>query len=459
MTKKILSALLASVMVVSCAAFTANAADEKVYYVEAGATGGDGSEDEPFGTIDEAILELDGKDGTICVIGEYELSTFKAPKWEGTVTVKGYDEDTVLKIAKSMGVVCNGDIIFKDVAFEAGQNSHINPQGTKLVMDGGEGSEFNSFLHLSTFGNVVVDEADFVMESGYVHTLHAAGSYCTSLANGVMGDSDITINGGKVANLNISADKYMENHTGISIGGNLNIVINGGEIGAIKYNKATPPEVMGALNIVFNNGMEAPESFAYNEATIAGGVFIIKSAEGGMVTPVADALGQFQLKADKGMIAVIDGEQIPDGVVDLEPGETEVTWVEGEQAEAEEPIEIKLTIDSKEIVVNGKASELDVPAQIVDSRTLVPLRAIFEALGASVEWNGETSTVTSAKGDTSVKLTIGENKIYVNDEAKELDVAAQIIESRTMVPARAVAEAYGCNVAWDGDTRTVIITK
>ena len=56
-------------------------------------------------------------------------------------------------------------------------------------------------------------------------------------------------------------------------------------------------------------------------------------------------------------------------------------------------------------------------------------------------------------------MQIGSKTMYVNGEAKELDVPAQIIESRTMVPARAVAEAYGCAVEWEGETRTVIIKK
>ena len=68
MTKKILSALLAIIMVVSCMAFTASAADT-TYYVEAEATGGDGSKEEPYGTLDEAVQALEGKDGTIYVVG------------------------------------------------------------------------------------------------------------------------------------------------------------------------------------------------------------------------------------------------------------------------------------------------------------------------------------------------------------------------------------------------------
>ena len=112
------------------------------------------------------------------------------------------------------------------------------------------------------------------------------------------------------------------------------------------------------------------------------------------------------------------------------------------------------------VTLNGAAIDFaDQPATIVEGRTLVPLRAIFEALGASVEWDQATKTVTSAMDDTTVKLTIGDNNLYKNGEAVTLDVPAQIINSRTMVPARAIAEAYGVDVQWDAATRTVVLTK
>ncbi|MBQ3426716.1 MAG: copper amine oxidase N-terminal domain-containing protein [Clostridia bacterium] len=113
--------------------------------------------------------------------------------------------------------------------------------------------------------------------------------------------------------------------------------------------------------------------------------------------------------------------------------------------------------DDINVTVDGKTLEFDVPAQIVEDRTVVPMRAIFEALGASVEWDGETKTVTSVKDDTEIKMTIGENVIYVNGTPIALDVAPMISEDRTLVPARAVAESFGADVDWDQDTRTVII--
>ncbi|MBO4950166.1 MAG: peptidylprolyl isomerase [Clostridia bacterium] len=96
-------------------------------------------------------------------------------------------------------------------------------------------------------------------------------------------------------------------------------------------------------------------------------------------------------------------------------------------------------------------------AEIVEGRTLVPLRAIFEALGASVEWNGETKTVTSVLDETEIKLTIGEKALYKNGETVELDVPAMIMNGRTMVPVRAISESFGVKVEWDGETRTVVL--
>lgn len=114
--------------------------------------------------------------------------------------------------------------------------------------------------------------------------------------------------------------------------------------------------------------------------------------------------------------------------------------------------DIKVTLD-------GKALSFDVPPQIINDRTMVPLRAIFEALGASVDWNQETKTVTSTKGDTTIKLTIDSNTMYVNGNVVTLDTPACVVNDRTLVPVRAISEAYNTNVDWNGDTKTVTISS
>ena len=109
------------------------------------------------------------------------------------------------------------------------------------------------------------------------------------------------------------------------------------------------------------------------------------------------------------------------------------------------------------VTINDKKVSFDQPPVEKQGRTLVPLRAIFENLGATVNWNDVTQTVTSCKGDISISLTIGSNKLYVNEKEIVLDVPAQLINNRTFVPVRAVAEAFKCKVDWDDQNKTVII--
>jgi len=113
--------------------------------------------------------------------------------------------------------------------------------------------------------------------------------------------------------------------------------------------------------------------------------------------------------------------------------------------------------DEIKITINDEAKTFDVMPVIIDGRTLVPMRGIFEALGAEVGWDDATKTVTGTTSKVTVKLQIGSKLAVVNKEAKALDVAAQIIEGRTMVPVRFIAESLGCKVDWDGNTKTVII--
>lgn len=109
------------------------------------------------------------------------------------------------------------------------------------------------------------------------------------------------------------------------------------------------------------------------------------------------------------------------------------------------------------VVVDGKKLDFDVPPTIVNGRTLVPLRAIFEALGAEIEWDGTTSTCTAVKDSTTVVITIGADTMYVNGTPKALDAPGQIVKSRTLIPLRAVSEALDCSVSWEGSIRTAVI--
>jgi len=116
-------------------------------------------------------------------------------------------------------------------------------------------------------------------------------------------------------------------------------------------------------------------------------------------------------------------------------------------------------IPKVKVFLNGKRIRFDQPPIIQNGRTLVPVRAIFEAMNATVSWDDKTKTVTAKKGDTTIVMTIGNKTMKKNGVAIELDVPPQIVNGRTLVPARAVAESFGAKVDWDGSTRTVTITE
>lgn len=109
------------------------------------------------------------------------------------------------------------------------------------------------------------------------------------------------------------------------------------------------------------------------------------------------------------------------------------------------------------VLVNGKELVFDQPPVIEDGRTLVPIRTIFENLGADVMWNDATKTVVAKKDDNTISLTIGSKIMSRGEKRTELDVVAKVINGRTLVPLRAVSEAFDMSVSWLKDTKTVII--
>ncbi|MDF9845092.1 spore coat protein H [Paenibacillus sp. PastF-1] len=93
-----------------------------------------------------------------------------------------------------------------------------------------------------------------------------------------------------------------------------------------------------------------------------------------------------------------------------------------------------------------------------DGRVLVPVNAIFSALGADVTWDQTTKKITAVKGSTTITMTIGSTTAYVNGTAVTLDVPAQIINNRTMVPVRFISEGLNMDVKWDAAAQTVSAT-
>ncbi|MCL2566067.1 MAG: copper amine oxidase N-terminal domain-containing protein [Defluviitaleaceae bacterium] len=115
--------------------------------------------------------------------------------------------------------------------------------------------------------------------------------------------------------------------------------------------------------------------------------------------------------------------------------------------------------DNIGVIINGVAQTFEVAPQIIDGRTMLPLRAIGEALGMAVDFDSETNTASLTLNDLTITHAIGTTTITTNSiTTDDFDVSSVIIEGRTLVPARMIAEAMGAAVDWDGEIRTVTIT-
>ena len=110
------------------------------------------------------------------------------------------------------------------------------------------------------------------------------------------------------------------------------------------------------------------------------------------------------------------------------------------------------------VLVNGDPVAFDVPPTEVGGRLLVPLRGVFERLGATVEWEPATQRITARSADRTIELVVGQRDAAVNGRPVVLDVPPMLVGGRTMVPLRFVSEALGAYVQWQAETRTVLIT-
>jgi len=122
------------------------------------------------------------------------------------------------------------------------------------------------------------------------------------------------------------------------------------------------------------------------------------------------------------------------------------------------------------VELDGKTIEFDVNPEIIDGRTMVPLRKIFEEIGALVKWDNDTQTVSARKNSKTITLSINSADLQIDKgktddegnpiiETVTLEVPAQIVSGRTLVPARAISESFGLNVNWDEDNQKVVITS
>lgn len=113
---------------------------------------------------------------------------------------------------------------------------------------------------------------------------------------------------------------------------------------------------------------------------------------------------------------------------------------------------------SIKVNVNGSNLEMNESPVIINGRTLVPLRVIFQALGVTPVWDNDTKTVIVKSETVNMSLTIGSKTAFVNNKSVPLEVPGTLVNGSTMVPVRFIAETFGATVGWQSETKTVMIS-
>lgn len=112
-----------------------------------------------------------------------------------------------------------------------------------------------------------------------------------------------------------------------------------------------------------------------------------------------------------------------------------------------------------QLIIEGQTLQPDVPPQLVQGRTMVPIRIIAEEMGAEVGWDNQQRKVTIQSNSIDLTMHVGQKKAKVNGKEVAMDVPPVIDKGRTLVPLRFVGESLGTTVGWEQDTRSVIVNQ
>ena len=251
-------------------------------------------------------------------------------------------------------------------------------------------------------------------------------------------------------------------------------VVSGGV--TVKDNKFNMPEDNVEIKAIFEKDASSGGGGGGSSSSVTKYAVTISSADNGKVTSdktraAKDSVVTITTKANDGYVLDTikatdkagkeikltdkgDGKYtftMPASKVEVKAAFKQTASKPGKPAEEMKTV-VVMQIGSKTMFVNGKAYEKDAAPVIMNDRTLVPIRFVTESLGGKVAWNAETKEVTLVIDGKEIKMTIGKT-------IEKYGVAPVIINGRTFVPVRFVADELGATTAWNAETKTVTITK
>ena len=337
--------LLSSVPLFSVSAASYGTVDRVVYVSVNGSDSGKGTKASPYASVSKALSVLCGSaasknGGTIVLMdnptpdeGSYALTRgiMSRYSYNNLLTFTGKDPyDGTIYPARldyeNFGL--SGPTKFEYLPFYPSRTSlFINTCGYPLII--GEevyATRFSLLFHdgIGEIKKGTVNSTDTTIDGGTVDSIHVGGGYATDTSYGVLGDCSLRINGGTVSAVKIGFDSYNAAHTDAQIRGNVTVVLEAdGNIGTVKTGRIVNNTIGGAFTFVVNgNKTIAVESLPNAQK----GVYCVYSKTHGNVEPT-DTIGDFTITADRGYVAVIDGEVYENGVHTLPTGETTVRYV------------------------------------------------------------------------------------------------------------------------------------
>lgn len=187
----------------------------------------------------------------------------------------------------------------------------------------------------------------------------------------------------------------------------------------------------------------------FQELELENKEYLIEKMES-RIENATDRLNEFREKLTK------EREQMKEKVRNSYTDE-EKEQIEGVANKLKKHADLKV-LPFENIYARGRKLKFDIPPVIKQGRTLIPVRALAVAYGFIVEWDADNAKVTLEKEDKVIELYIDSMEAFVNDVSIELDVPAEIFNGRTVVPLRFIIESIGLNVKWDSVTETIYIS-
>ncbi len=458
--KKILCFLMLMTFVCALAFCISASEGVSVVYLETGAEGDGLSDNSPVGSLGKAVEMLDkSKDCTIVVCGRFEQSAnFAYPEtFDGSIKITsvydGMDYRKYGAVYECVGArfICSGEFIFDDIdILITGKYMFVIANHYPFTL--GEGvtvKSNNPGFDGKTFGTSFSILGNY--QSGQPKL---RGSKDNPEAENSL-DTNITVLGG--TNINIGA--YSRLIDGASYLGTANITIGGNaHVSRLYLTPCNKPFTSGKTVVTVDGNAKVDEIYGATASGFAESFTV--NWLGGTIGKYADVYSagsdlfltygktlvytdQTKAAANFESISALFDNVTTDGQGNKEP---QITV-------------IKLTIGQKVGYVNGEAKELDVAPIIRNGRTMLPVRFVADNFGALVLWNGATSTATVKTDDVEIKIVIGSPVAFVNGEDVLLDSPAFIENGRTYLPVRFVADKLGATVEWDGQTSTATLTK